>query len=77
MVEPAPDFDEFFGSLTAHHVEFLAVGACALAYHRAPCHTTAPCGSRELPFIGRAEFLRNTRAAGRLKDLADVEALEG
>ena len=38
---------------------------------------TAPCGSRELPFIGRAEFIRNKRATGRLKDLADIEALGG
>jgi hypothetical protein len=40
-------------------------------------HETARCGSHDLRFIGRAEFLRNKRAAGRLKDLADVEALEG
>ena len=33
------------------------------------------CGSRDLPFIGREEFVRNKRAAGRLKDLADIEAL--
>jgi len=38
-------------------------------------HETAPCGSHQLPFIGRAEFIRNKRAAGRLKDLADIEAL--
>ena len=30
-----------------------------------------------VPFIGRQEFLRNKQAAGRLRDLADVEALEG
>ena len=36
-----------------------------------------PFGSQSLPFIGRAEFLRNKRAAGRPKDLADVEALRG
>ena len=148
MVELAPDFDEFFGSLIGHSVEFLIVGAYALAYHGAPRYTgdidvflrpttenasrllealsafgfpptsltpeqviepsriiqmgvepvqihvmseisgvpwdeawagreTARCGSHELPFIGRAEFIRNKRAAGRLKDLADIEALEG
>lgn len=148
MVELAPDSDEFFGSLTAHGVEFLVVGAYALACHGAPRYTgdidiflkptvesaarllaalsafgfpptnlepkqiieptriiqmgvepvqvhvmsdisgvtwdeawagheTAPCGSRDLPFIGRAEFIRNKRAAGRLRDLADIEALEG
>ena len=29
-----------------------------------------------IPFIGRAELLRNKRATGRPKDLADVHALE-
>jgi len=148
MVELTPDFDEFFASLIARGVEFLVVGAYALAYHGAPRYTgdidvfikpaadnasrvlqalsafgfpptnlrpeqviepariiqmgvepvqirvmsaisgvtwdeawagreTARCGSRDLPFIGRVEFIRNKRAAGRLKDLADVEALDG
>ena len=148
MVELAPDFDEFFGSLIGRSVEFLIVGAYALAYHGAPRYTgdigvflrpttenasrllealsafgfpptsltpeqviepsriiqmgvepvqihvmsdisgvtwgeawagrvVARCGSHDLPFIGRAAFIRNKRAAGRLKDLADIEALEG
>jgi hypothetical protein len=38
-MELAPDFDEFFGSLTAHEVEFLVVGAYALAFHGAPRFT--------------------------------------
>ena len=146
MVELAPDFDEFFGSLIARGVEFLVVGGYALAYHGAPRYTgdidvflkpttengarllealsafgfpptnlepeqiiepsrivqmgvepvqihimsdisgvtwdeawtgrkTTRCGSHDLSFIGRAEFIRNKRAAGRLKDLADIEAL--
>jgi hypothetical protein len=148
MVELARDFDEFFSSLTAHGVEFLVVGAYALAFHGAPRFTgdmdvflkpttdnaarflsalsafgfpaadlrpadiidpqhivqmgvepvqihvmsdisgvgwdeawagreTGRCGSHELAFIGRTDFVRNKRAAGRLKDLADIEALEG
>jgi hypothetical protein len=32
-------------------------------------------GSQHVAFIGREAFLRNKRAAGRPKDLADVEAL--
>ena len=28
-----------------------------------------------VPFIGRAAFIRNKRASGRLKDLADIESL--
>ena len=35
----APDFDEFMGSLTAHGVEFIIVGASALAFHGAPRFT--------------------------------------
>jgi hypothetical protein len=35
----APDFDEFIGSLLAHGVEFLIVGAYALAFHGAPRFT--------------------------------------
>ena len=35
----APDFNEFIGSLNAHSVEFLIVGAYALAFHGAPRFT--------------------------------------
>ena len=38
-MELAPDFDEFIESLTAHGVEFLVVGAYALAFHGAPRFT--------------------------------------
>ncbi len=147
MLELAPDFDEFFASLIAHRVEFVVVGAYALAVHGRPRYTgdldvlvrpsadnaerllaaleafgfpappltpesvTDPgrmiqlgiepvqihvmsaisgvdwdavwsgrllvrCGSRDIPFIGRREFVLNKRASGRLKDLADLEDLE-
>ena len=29
----------------------------------------------EIPFIGRQDFITNKRATGRLRDLADIEAL--
>ncbi len=32
-------------------------------------------GGLEVPFIGRASLIQNKRATGRLKDLADLEAL--
>jgi hypothetical protein len=35
----APDFNEFFGSLIANGVEFVVVGAHALAFHGAPRFT--------------------------------------
>jgi hypothetical protein len=38
-MELAPDFDEFVGSLIALGVEFLIVGAYALAFHGAPRFT--------------------------------------
>lgn len=142
----APDFDEFCALLIAHDVEFVIVGAHALAFHGAPRFTgdldilvrptevngqrvlaaiaafgfpsapltpldiaaggkviemgvapvqihvmslidgvtwdevwhsrdVGPLGDRTVAFIGREAFLRNKRAAGRPKDLADVEAL--
>jgi hypothetical protein len=142
----APDFDEFCGLLLDHHVEFVIVGAHALALHGAPRFTgdlhilirptadnaerliaaihsfgfpeipltaaqiiapgriiemgvapvqvhvmsaidgvawdevwsgrvEAKFGARLVGFIGRAEFLKNKRAAGRPKDLADIAAL--
>ena len=34
-------------------------------------------GVREVPFLGRDDLIRNKRASGRPKDLADLEILEG
>lgn len=34
-------------------------------------------GGIEIPYISREALLQNKRASGRLKDLADIEALEG
>jgi hypothetical protein len=146
-VELAPDFDEFIGFLTAHGVEFVVVGAYALAFHGAPRFTgdldvfvrptldnakrllaaldafgfpvtgldaeaitdrrrmlqmgvppvqihvmsaisgvawseawsdsvEGTLGIHRVYFLGRETFLRNKRAAGRPKDLADIDALE-
>lgn len=33
-------------------------------------------GSRELPYLGRSELIKNKRATGRDKDLADLRILE-
>jgi hypothetical protein len=144
-MELAPDFDEFIACLTAHGVEFLVVGAYALAFHGAPRFTgdldvlirptrdnaarliaaleafgfsttltpeavaetrrmlqmgvppvqihvmsaisgvqwddawsdrvDGPLGRHTVSFLGRETFLRNKRAAGRPKDLADIDAL--
>ena len=142
----APDFDEFCALLNAREVEYVIIGAHALAFHGAPRFTgdldvlvkpteengrrllaaiadfgfpTTPLtpldivagrkvlemgvapvqihvmsaidgvpwdevwrdresgafGARTVAFIGRETFLRNKRAAGRPKDLADIDAL--
>ena len=41
-----------------------------------PGRLTRPFGDLEVPFIDRASFVRNKRATGRPRDLADVEGLE-
>ena len=35
----------------------------------------AAMGEKAVPVIGRREFIQNKRSCGRLKDLADIEAL--
>ena len=35
-----------------------------------------PLGTHTVPFLGRATFVRNKRAAGRPKDLADIDAID-
>ena len=84
-MELAPDFDEFIASLTVHGVEFVVVGAYALAFHGAPRFTgdldilvrpaleNAALVSKR---SSRSSFLRNKRAAVRPKDRADIDALE-
>jgi hypothetical protein len=142
----APDFSEFCELLSDHNVEFVVVGAHALAFHGAPRFTgdldilvrptldngrrllsaiaafgfpttaltpddvvagnkvvemgvvpvqihvmsqidgvtwedvwhsraAGTLGSRTVAFIGLDAYLRNKRAAGRPKDLADIESL--
>jgi hypothetical protein len=41
-----------------------------------PGRVRGPFGDLEVDFIGRADFIRNKRQAGRLKDLADIEGLD-
>lgn len=38
-------------------------------------HFGAPVADLSVPFLGRAALIANKRATGRLKDLADLEAL--
>jgi len=56
----------------------ILTGVSGLTFEEAwPGRVSTSAGGQEVPVIGRAELIRNKRATGRLKDLADVEALEG
>jgi hypothetical protein len=39
--------------------------------------TVHPFGTESAPFLGKSDIIRNKKAAGRPKDLADLESLEG
>ncbi len=58
------DFAEMLAALSAAGADYLLVGAHALAAHGVVRAT------------GREDLLRNKRATGRLRDLADAEELE-
>lgn len=42
-----------------------------------PHRVTVRVDSLDIPILGREQLLRNKRALGRARDLADIEALEG
>ena len=60
-MELAPDFDEFIGCLNAHGVEFVIVGAYALAFHGAPRFTG------DLDVLVRPDVENATRLLAALK----------
>jgi len=62
-MEVQQDFRDLLALFNAHKVDYIIVGAHALAYHGAPRYT------------GDMEFILNKRAIGRKKDLADLEAM--
>jgi hypothetical protein len=80
-----PDFRELLELLNEHRVEYLVVGAYALAFHGAPrftgdldiCVSPSPDNAKRVlvRYLGRREYVANKRATGRKKDLADLEAL--
>ncbi len=76
------DLRQLIESLNCHGVDYLVVGAYALAWYGLPRYTgdidvlVRPIDGIAVRFIGKEAFLRNKRATGRLKDLADAEALE-
>ena len=69
-----PDFVDLLRAFLAADVRFMVVDAYALEAWSD--RLTRPFGPLAVPFIDRASFVRNKRATGRPKDLADVEGLE-
>ncbi|MFO7893468.1 MAG: hypothetical protein R6U63_07040 [Longimicrobiales bacterium] len=67
-----PDFRDILSAFITEDVEFLVVGAYALA----ESDVVFPIDGLDIPVIGRDDLIRNKRALGRTKDLADIEALE-
>jgi hypothetical protein len=54
----------------------LMTGITGVAFDEAwPSRVSRRVDTLDVPFIGRQELVRNKRAAGRPKDLADLEAL--
>ena len=68
---PNRDFRDLLCAFADARVEYLLVGAHALAVHG---HVRGT-GELDVPVIGKADLIANTRASGRLQDLADLEAL--
>jgi hypothetical protein len=76
--------------LNSHGVEYLVVGGHAVAYHGHPLLTSISgvdfesawqsrvetfIGDQPANVLGWEDLLRNKRASGRQKDLADLEKL--
>ena len=59
-MEVQKDFRELFELLNDRKVDYIIVGA----YDTVSVH-----------YIGKEQFLKNKQATGRIKDLADLEAL--
>ncbi len=80
-----PDFKEFLKLLGDHQVEYLLIGGYAVGYHGYPratrdidiCIAIHPDNIDEVQVnvISLDDLKTNKRAAGRLKDLADLENL--
>jgi len=68
----SPDFGELLELFDEHEVRYLIVGG----YAARPRRETVMIGDTPMHFIGREDLIASKRAAGRPKDLLDLEALE-
>ena len=72
-----PDFRDLLSAFNAHSVEYLVVGAYALAAHgRVRATGDLDIWVRAAPDNAARVMIRNKRAVGRAQDLADLEWLE-
>ena len=78
------DFQDILSAFCDEGVEFLLVGAYALAVHGLPRATgdldlwiETEVAGITLPVISRSHLVQNKRAAGRPQDVADLARLEG
>jgi hypothetical protein len=71
-----PDFKELLLAFNAHNVEYLIVGAHALAAHAWADRVETLFGGVPAFVISRDHLITNKKTAARLQDLADVEQLE-
>lgn len=62
-------------ALSAAGAEYLVVGAHALAVDGVPRATGVEIEELDVPVLGLPELVRNKRAVGRTRDLADLEEL--
>ncbi len=62
------DFVDLLRAFIAHDVRFLIAEAW-------PSRLRAPFGAVDVDYLGKDAFIRNKRASGRTKDLADLEEL--
>ncbi len=82
----SPDFVDLLRALNDEKARYLIVGAHAAAYITGisgvtfdeawPRRSEDNLNGLEFFVIGREDLIKNKKAAGRLKDLADVERLE-
>lgn len=70
------DCSDMLSALCAEGLEFLVVGARALAFHGHPRAKGYLDILLPVPMRGRAALIADKRAVGRARDLAEIEALE-
>jgi hypothetical protein len=69
------DYKEILQSLADEKARFLLIGAYAMAAHGYP-RATMDIEGIEIHIPSLTDLIRNKKASGRTRDLADAEALE-